>query len=44
MMLLVNTDNAPAIRLYASMGFQTVPGQNSLTAHWEIGADRSLGV
>ena len=39
MMLLVDTDNIPAIRLYASMGFQTVPGQNSLTAHWEIGAD-----
>ena len=39
MMLLVDTDNAPAIRLYASMGFQTVRGQNSLTAHWEIGAD-----
>ena len=29
-------------RLYASMGFQTVRGQNSLTAHWKIGADRSL--
>ena len=29
-------------RLYASMGFRTVRGQNSLTAHWEIGADRSL--
>lgn len=42
MMLLVDTDNIPAIRLYASMGFQTVRGQNSLTAHWEIGADRSL--
>ena len=42
MMLLVDTDNVPAIRLYASMGFQTVRGQNSLTAHWEIGADRSL--
>ena len=40
MMLLVDTDNIPAIRLYASMGFQTIPGQNSLTAHWEIGADR----
>ena len=42
MMLLVDTDNVPAIRLYASMGFQTVRGQNSLTAHWKIGADRSL--
>lgn len=42
MMLLVDTDNIPAIRLYASMGFQTVRGQNSLAAHWEIGADRSL--
>mgnify|MGYP004713013173 FL=1 len=37
MMLLVDTDNIPAIRLYASMGFRTVRGQNSLTAHWEIG-------
>lgn len=42
MMLLVDTDNVPAIRLYASMGFQTVREQNSLTAHWEIGADRLL--
>lgn len=42
MMLLVDTDNVPVIRLYASMGFQTVRGQNSLTAHWKIGADRSL--
>ena len=36
MMLLVETDNAPAIRLYESMGFEAVPGQNSLTVHWQI--------
>lgn len=39
MMLLVDTDNVPAIQLYASMGFRTVRGQNSLTAHWEIDTD-----
>ena len=36
MMLLVETDNTAAIRLYESMNFKTVPGQNSLTAHWRI--------
>lgn len=36
MMLLVNVDNAPAIGLYESMGFETVPGRNSLTAHWTV--------
>lgn len=36
MMLLVETDNTPAIRLYESMNFRTVQGQNSLTAHWWI--------
>jgi len=38
MMLLVETDNIPAIRLYESLGFEAVPGQNSLTATWRIGA------
>lgn len=33
MMLLVNIDNTPAIRLYQSMGFQTVENQNSIVAH-----------
>lgn len=33
MMLLVATDNAPALSLYASMGFAKVTGQNNLTAH-----------
>lgn len=32
----VHSLNVPAIRLYASLGFRTVQGQNSLTAHWEI--------
>ena len=36
MMLLVDVDNMPAIRLYESMGFETADGQNSLTAHWRI--------
>lgn len=38
MMLLVDVDNAPAIGLYASMGFVQVTGQNNLTAHWHIPA------
>lgn len=33
MVLTVNVDNFPAIRLYESMGFAKVAGQNSLTAH-----------
>lgn len=36
MMLLVDVDNAPAIHLYEILGFSPVPGQNSLTAHWNI--------
>ncbi len=36
MMLLVDVGNAPAIRLYASMGFAKVQGQNNLTAHWTV--------
>ncbi len=36
MMLLVDADNAPAIRLYGSMGFAKVQGQNNLTAHWTV--------
>ena len=36
MMLLVDVDNDPAIRLYESMGFVKVQGQNNLTAHWTV--------
>lgn len=36
MMLLVDADNVPAIRLYESMGFAKVQGQNNLTAHWNV--------
>ena len=36
MMLLVDADNYPAIRLYESMGFAKVQGQNNLTAHWTV--------
>ncbi len=36
MMLLVEVDNAPAVRLYEGLGFTPVPGQNSVTAHWRI--------
>lgn len=34
MSVLVDADNVPAIRLYASMGFATK--QNILTAHWTV--------
>lgn len=34
MMLLVETDNTPAIRLYESMGFERMPNQNYLTAFY----------
>lgn len=33
MMLLVDIDNEPAIRLYQSVGFEKICGQNNLTAH-----------
>ena len=36
MMLLVETDNLPALRLYQRTGFQKVEGQNSLTAHLRL--------
>ena len=36
MMLLVDTDNVPALRLYESMGFEKAEGENSLTASWQI--------
>lgn len=42
MMLLVESDNAAAIRLYESMNFKTVPGQNSLTAHWRISEEKEI--
>lgn len=34
--LLVDKENLPACRLYASMGFQRVEGADSLTVRWEI--------
>lgn len=36
MMLLVDADNVPAIRLYESMGFEKVQNQNNQTAHWKV--------
>ena len=42
MMLLVETDNTAEIRLYESMNFKTVPGQNSLTAHWRIPEEKEI--
>lgn len=42
MMLLVETGNTAAIRLYESMNFKTVPGQNSLTAHWRIPEEKEI--
>ena len=36
LMLFVYVDNAPAIKLYESVGFQKVPGQNSQLATWNI--------
>lgn len=36
MMLLVEADNTPAIRLYESMGFEKAPNQNYLTAFWKV--------
>ena len=38
MMLLVETDNPAAIRLYESMGFIARPAENNLTVHWQIPA------
>lgn len=36
MTLLVDVGNDPAIRLYESMGFAKVQGQNNVTAHWTV--------
>lgn len=36
MMLLVEIDNEPAIRLYESMGFEKAENQNSLVAHYQL--------
>lgn len=36
MMLLVDADNEPAIRLYERAGFVKKPYANSLTAHWKV--------
>ena len=36
MMLFVEVDNIPALRLYESAGFRKVPGQNSQMATWNI--------
>ena len=42
MTLEVDVDNAPAIALYRSMGFQPIPDQNTQTAGWDIPAARSV--
>ena len=36
MMLMVDVDQIPAIRLFESVGFEKVKNQNNLTAHWNI--------
>ena len=36
MTLEVDVDNAPAIALYRSMGFQPIPDQNTQTAGWDM--------
>lgn len=36
MMLMVDADQIPAIRLFESMGFERVKNQNNMTAHWKI--------
>lgn len=36
MILEVNVDNTAAISLYQSMGFEVVPGRNTITAGWDI--------
>lgn len=36
MMLTVDVDNRPAIRLYESLGFEKAEGQNSVVAHWSV--------
>ena len=42
MMLTVDVDNVPAIRLYRSVGFSEVENENSLTAHWMISGGRKV--
>ena len=39
MMLFVETDNVPAIRLYESMGFAAKKNTNTLTAFWAVPHD-----
>lgn len=36
MMLMVDVDQIPAIRLFESVGVEKVKGQNNLTAHWNM--------
>lgn len=36
MSLMVDVDNVPAIRLYTSMGFEEVEGQNCIYATWQV--------
>ncbi len=36
MMLMVDVDQIPAIRLFESVGFEKVKNQNNLTAHWKV--------
>jgi len=38
MMLLVEVDNDPAVRLYESLGFRKAENGNIITAHWKIPA------
>lgn len=40
MMLFVDVDNYPAIRLYESLGFIRAEGKNLTTAHWMIPSER----
>lgn len=43
MILLIEVDNGPAIRLYESMGFEKVQNRNNLTAHWKVSIHSQSG-
>ena len=36
MSLMVDVDNVPAIRLYTSMGFEEIEGQDCVYATWQV--------